>query len=135
MKYLISFILFLCASGLIAYDQLNLGYWSMAPEKRVDQKWQKEVQKAVSSSKKLQTALFLIKSIETTTTDQQFKDLIDKSKLPFTKAQQGKYDLKIQILPWILDMKYGYLIQHELFDEANNKVYEFNSDIEIGRLW
>lgn len=135
MKYIFSFILILCAAGLIAYDQLSLDYWLTPPEQRVDIKWKQEVTKVVRSSKKMQTAIYLIKSIEMVTTDQQFKDLIDKSKVPFKKANKGKYVLKIQIMPWILDMKYGYLIQHELFDETNNKVYEFNSDIEIGRLW
>lgn len=135
MKYFVSFILILCASALIAYDQLSLEYWFTPPEQRVDSKWKSEVEKAVRKSKQMQTAIYLIKSIEMSTTDQQFKDLIDKSKIPFKKANKGKYDLKIQIMPWILDMKYGYLIQHELFDETNNKIYEFNTDIEIGKLW
>lgn len=135
MKYILSFVLFLAAAGLIAYDQYNLEYWLTPPEKRAEVKWQKEVDKMVKQSKKMQTAIYLIKSIEMITTDQQFKELIDKSKIPFQKANKGKYDLKIQIMPWVEDMKYGYVIQHELFDETTNKVFEFSSNVEIGRLW
>lgn len=135
MKYLLSFLLIVGAGALIAYDQYNLEYWLTPPEKRVDAKWEKEVQKIVRESKRMQTAIYLLKDIEMITTDQQFKDLIDKSKVPFKKAKKGKYLLKIQIMPWIEEMEYGYLIQHELFDETNNKVFEFNSDIKIGKLW
>lgn len=135
MKYILSFLLFLSAGALIAYDQLHLEYWMTPPEKRAEVKWQKEVDKMIKQSKKMQTAVYLIKSIELTTTDGQFKELIDKSKVPFKKANKGKYDLKIQIMPWIEEMKYGYVIQHELFDETNNKVFEFSSNIEIGKMW
>ncbi|MCB9072989.1 MAG: hypothetical protein H6623_05165 [Bdellovibrionaceae bacterium] len=135
MKYFLSFILLVGAVGLILFDHYNAEYWLTPPEKRVDTKWQQEVDKVVRETKRLQTAIYLIKDIELTTTDQQFKDLIDKSKVPFHKANKGKYKLKIQIMPWIEDMEYGYLIQHEFFDETNNKVFEFNADIKIGKLW
>jgi hypothetical protein len=135
MKYLLSFILFLAAGALIAYDQFHLEYWMTPPEKRAESKWKSEIEKTLKVSKKLQTAIYLIKSIEMTTTDQQFKDLIDKSKSPFKKANNGKYDLKLQFMPWIEEMKYGYLIQHEFFDETGNKVIEFTSNVEIGKLW
>lgn len=135
MKYVLSFILFLAAGGLIVYDQYNLEYWTTPPEQRAAMKWKAEVDKMLKVSKKLQTAIYLIKSIEMTTTDQDFKDLIDKTKSPFKKANKGKYDLKLQFMPYVEDMKYGYLIQHEFFDESNNKVIEFTSMIEIGKLW
>jgi hypothetical protein len=135
MKYILSFVLILSAGALIAYDQYNLEYWFTPPEQRAEAQWKKEVDKVVRETKKMQTAIYLIKDIQLITTDQQFKDLIDKTKIPFKKAKQGKYTLKIQIMPWIEDMHYGYLIQHEMFDETNNKVMEFNTDIKIGKLW
>lgn len=138
MKYFISFLLFLGATGLVGlhfYEKYDGEYWMTPPEQRAEMKWKAEIQKMLKFDKKLQTAIYLLSEIEMTTTDQSFKDLIDKTKSPFKKAKQGKYVLKIQFMPWIEDMKYGYLIQHEFFDETDNKVNEFTSNVEIGRLW
>lgn len=138
MKYIIGFLFILGALGLTGlhfYEKYDVEYWITAPEKRVDQKWKAELTKMLKFDKKLQTGIHLLSDIQMTTTDQDFKDLIDKSKPPFKKAKNGKYVLKLQFMPWIEDMKYGYLIQHEFFDETDNKVNEFTFNIEIGRLW
>jgi hypothetical protein len=135
MKYFLSFILFISAAGLLAYDHFNIGYWMLAPEKRVDMKWAYELEKIESKDAEIKTAMLLLKDWKMVTTDQQFKDLIDKTHFPFRKSSKGRYTLQIQIMPWIEDMKYGYLIQHELYDSKNNKIREFNLTFDIGRLW
>lgn len=135
MKVLLSFLLFVGAGSLVAYEYFNLSYWRMEPAARVDLKWNREIEKLEAKSAKLKTALLLLKEWKMTTTDQQFKDMIDQSHPPFRQATQGRYTLEIQIMPWIEDMKYGYLIQHELFDSNKNKVDEFNINIDIGYLW
>lgn len=135
MKYFASFVLLFSAAALITYEQMNLKYWLTSPEERVNTKWKQDIENTVRVSKKLNTAIHLIKKIELTVTDSQFQSLITKSKIPFKKTDNGKYTLKIQVMPWIEDMNYGYLIQHEFFDETQNKVFEFNSNIDIGKLW
>jgi hypothetical protein len=135
MKYFLSFLLLLCAGGLIAFDHFNVSYWMLAPEKRVDMKWAYEVEKVEAKSPEIKTALLLLKDWKMATTDQQFKVLIDKSHAPFRKATKGGYTMEIQIMPWIEDMKYGYMIQHELFDSQNNKIKEFTVNFDIGYLW
>jgi hypothetical protein len=135
MRILLVFLLFVSAGAFIAYDYFDISYWRTPPEVRVDQKWSAEIQKVMSKSKKTSKELQLLKSFDMVTTDQQFKDLIDKSHPPFRRSTKGSYVLKIQIMPFVEDMKYGYLIQHEIFDKDNNKVDEFNTNIEIGFLW
>ena len=135
MRFFAGILLILGAIGLFSYQHFNLHYWMMKPEARVDMKWNYEVQKIEAQSNKIKTALLLLKDWQMSTTDQQFKDLIDKSHVPFHKSTQGRYTMKIQFMPWIEDMKYGYVIEHEIFDLNNNKVYEFSSNIEIGFLW
>ncbi len=135
MKVLLGFLLFVSAVGLIAYDHYNISYWKTPPATRAAQKWQREIDTITAKSAKIKTAFQLLKTIEQTTTDQQFKDMIDSTRSPFKTVKNGTYTLKLQYMPWIEEMKYGYLIQHELFDTANNKVIEFNTNIEIGKLW
>lgn len=135
MKFIIGFFLIAIASGLIAYEQLNLSYWRKAPEIRASEKWKNEIEKISSRNAKLKTALLLLAKIDQSTTDQQFKEMIDQTPSPFKVAQKGKYTLKLQFMPWIEEMKYGYLIQHELFDVSGNKVSEFNVNVDIGKLW
>lgn len=135
MKYFLSLALLFCAATLIAYEHYNLGYWTLAPEKRVDIRWAYEIEKIESKDAEIKTALLLLQDWKMRTTDQQFKELIDKSHLPFRKSSKGRYHLEIQIMPWIENMKYGYLIQHELFDSQNNKIKEFAINFDIGHLW
>lgn len=135
MKFVFGFIMVVLATALIAYDQLNVSYWQKAPEIRAGEKWKSEIVKVVSKNSKLKTALLLLSKIEQTTTDQQFKDMIDHTPSPFKVVEKGAYKLKLQFMPWIEEMKYGYLIQHELFDVSGNKVSEFNVNIDIGKLW
>jgi hypothetical protein len=135
MKFIIGFVLIALASALVAYDQLNIAYWQKAPELRASETWKREIEKISSRNAKLKTALLLIGKIDQSTTDQQFKEMIDKTPSPFKVVQKGKYTLKLQFMPWIEEMKYGYLIQHELFDGNGNKVSEFNVNVDIGKLW
>lgn len=135
MKVLIGFLLIVSSAGLIAYDHYNISYWRTPPALRAANQWKREIEKITSKSAKIKTAFLLLKTIEQTTTDQQFKEMIDSTKSPFKTVKNGTYTLKLQFMPWIEEMKYGYLIQHELFDAANNKVVEFNTNIEIGKLW
>ena len=59
MKYILSFILFLAAGALIAYDQYNLEYWMTPPEKRAETKWKSESKKPLKFQRncKLQSTL------------------------------------------------------------------------------
>ncbi len=135
MKFIFGFFLIVFATALVAYDQFNISYWQKAPEIRAGEKWKYEIQKVSAQNAKLKTALLLLAKIDQTTTDQQFKEMIDKTPSPFKATPKGKYSLKLQFMPWIEEMKYGYLIQHELFDSNGNKVSEFNVNVDIGKLW
>lgn len=135
MKFVFGFLLVVFASGLMSYEYFNLSYWQQAPSSRASEKWKSEIEKIFAKNAKLKTALLLLAKIEQTTTDQQFKEMIDATRSPFKIVNKGSYILKLQFMPWIEDMKYGYLIQHELFDLQGNKVSEFNVNIDIGKLW
>jgi hypothetical protein len=135
MKILFGFLLIVLAGAIVAYEHFDISYWQTPPAVRASNQWKIEVEKVTNKSKQLKTALQLIKKIEQKTTDQQFKDMIDATTSPFRTVNNGTYDLKLQFMPWIEDMKYGYLIQHELFDSKGNKVSEFNVNVDIGRLW
>ncbi len=135
MKILFGFLLIVFAGGLVAYDHYDLAYWQTPPHVRASRKWKWEVEKVTKKSAQLKTALLLLSKIEQTTTDQQFKDMIDQTVSPFKSVQKGSYTLKLQFMPWIEEMKYGYLIQHELLDSKGNKISEFNINIDIGKLW
>lgn len=135
MKILFGFILIQLAVLLAAYEHFHIGEWLVPPAARAAKKWKSEVVKNMSKSKTLQASLPSLYKIEQTTTDQQFKDMIDATASPFHIAAGGNYLLKLQFMPWMEDMKYGYVIQHEVFDVTGNKVSEFNVNIDIGRLW
>ncbi len=136
MRFLIVFFLLSTAAGLLAYEHFNISYWRLSPSKRTELIWKSEIDKITKKSPELRKPLLLLKEIEMTTSDQQFKDLIDQTRSPFSKSLKGSYTLKLQFMPWIENMKYGYLIQHEIYDtNTQNKLKEFTININIGYLW
>lgn len=135
MKSFVGYLLFIGSIGIALYAYFDVGYWQTSPSVRASHKWQKEIHRLETQSPKLKTALLLIAKIEQQTTDQQFKPMIDATVSPFKTTPKGVYTLKLQFMPWMEDLKYGFLIQHELFDHNMNKVTEFNVNFEIGKLW
>jgi hypothetical protein len=135
MRYFLGTLLVIGALGLGAFNFFNVSYWMKKPEVRADAKWALEIEKLNARSPKIKTALLLLKDWQMTTTDQQFKELIDKAHPPFRKVQNGRYFMQLNIMPWMEDMKYGYVIEHEIFDSNKNKAHEFSINIEIGKLW
>lgn len=135
MKFVFGIFLVVFAGSLVGYEYFDISYWQKAPSARASEKWQNEIEKISAKNAKLKTALLLLAKIEQSTTDQQFKEMIDATRSPFKTVSKGTYVLKLQFMPWIEEMKYGYLIQHELFDLQGNKVSEFNVNIDIGKLW
>ena len=136
MRFLIVFFLLSTAAGLLAYEHFNISYWRLSPSMRTELIWKSEIDKITKKSPELRKPLLLLKEIEMTTSDQQFKDLIDQTRSPFSKSLKGSYTLKLQFMPWIENMKYGYLIQHEIYDtNTQNKLKEFTININIGYLW
>ena len=135
MKIIFGFLLIQVSALLAMYEYYHLGQWLTPPPVRASQKWKHEAEKVVRTSKSLQASLSSLGKIEQTTTDQQFKEMIDSTQSPFKVVAGGNYTLKLQFMPWMEDMKYGYVIQHEIFELTGNKIAEFNVNIEIGRLW
>lgn len=135
MKILLAFLLFVGAAGLFSYEYFNGRYWLMSPPERVDMKWSYEIAKITAKDRKLATALQLLKDFKITTSDPQFKYLIDESHPPFRKSTKGVYLLDIHINPWMEERKYGYMITHQLIDASGNTLTEFTININIGYLW
>lgn len=136
MRIFLAVLLFVAAGSFIAYDYFNIAYWTTPPEKRLMMKWEEEVGKVMGRSKQIRMELQLVKQIEMTITDPQFVEFVDKVKKPYSKSEKGIYLLHVQIIPSIDEMKYGFDIQHEIFDTRdNNKIDEFGFSINVGKLW
>lgn len=143
MRVLLGFLLIVGAAGVIAYDQYNIKELIKPPEIRMAEKWQKEVMKEAAKSKQLKTALFLVKESNVTLTEQFFIDLVEKAKAhmakkkmqPFIKTKKGVYKLEIQVMPFIEDMEYGFVIQHSFIDYNGNTQFEFTINVDVGKLW
>lgn len=143
MRVLLGFLLIVGAAGVIAYDQYNIKELIKPPEIRMSEMWQRQVKMEAAKSKQIKTALFLVKEYNVTLTEQFFIDLVEKSKShmilnkmqPFTKTNKGVYKLEIQVMPFIEEMQYGFVIQHSFIDTNGNTQYEFTINVDVGRLW
>ena len=54
---------------------------------------------------------------------------------PFRATNPKGYILKISITRWIDKSEYGYVIQHELFDQDDDKLHEFGRTYKVGYIF
>jgi len=133
MLRFLSGILLVIAAGLLLYIKYPVGYYFQPKQDRLYDIWNKDFNK-LSQDKKFADVFKNIGKIEVHFTDPQVATEFERFNIPF-KASKGKpYTLKISVTRWIEKQKYGFVIQHELFDNTDDKIYEFGRTYEVGLI-
>ena len=68
-------------------------------------------------------------------TDPQVADEFSEFKAPFKTSDSSGYILKLNITRWIHKNRYGFVIDHEIFDQSDDKVYEFGRTYHVGFIF
>lgn len=131
----LSGVLFITAALIFAYLSSPIPFYRLPKQTRLYNVWKEDLNK-LSLQKDFKNVFNNISKIEVHFTDPQVAEEFTDFKTPIHKgaAPQG-YTLKIGITRWIEKNNYGFVIQHELFDLNDDKIYEFGRTYKIGLIF
>lgn len=137
MNRIVGFLVFVCGVLLFAAATMPVQFYMKPRVKRVESLWQKDFHE-LSRRKDFADFTKKIKRIEITYPDPQVATELEDMTTPFTENNTGTLLLRIQILRWIDENQYGYVVQHEIFDieeGVEEKIFEFGRTYKVGIFW
>lgn len=132
VRFISGFTLIL-AAGILIYVNFPIDFYMKPAQERLFIVWQRDFAK-LSQDKKFAKTFSQLSKIEINFTDPQVAEEFDNFKTPFKVGKSPGYVLKISITRWIEKGEYGFIVQHEIFDEADDKLYEFGRTYKIGLI-
>lgn len=135
MRIALGILLLLGGVGFATYGYYDLEQWRLSPPQRLTERWAQSVVREENRNAKLKTALMLIKDWKVIAPEPYFLDLIQAATPPFRKTPRGAYRMEIELIPWVEEMTYGFIIQHGLIDSQGNLTHEFSINVEVGKVW
>ena len=136
-QHMIKFISGLClilAAGILVYIKTPLQYYSTPKQERLYQLWKKDFEKLKQDPKFAKVFVNLSK-VEVHFSDPQVAEEFEEFRTPFKESINTGYVLRINITRWIEKREYGFVIQHELFDQTDDKIYEFGRTYKVGLIF
>ncbi len=134
MRFLSGLLLILAASGILLFIS-PLKYYMSPKQDRLYTLWQQDLSK-LNKDSKFSKVFNNLSKVEIHFTDPQVAEEFSNFKTPFHSNSQGQgYILKISITRWIEEKEYGFVVQHELFDQQNDKMYEFGRTYKVGLIF
>lgn len=131
-RFLSGFLLLLAAGGLI-YSQFPVDYYMKPKQMRLYDVWKADIDK-LSQNEKFADVFKNVGKIEVHFTDPQVATEFEEFHIPFKPSEGKPYILRISVTRWIEKTSYGFVVQHELFDETDDKIYEFGRTYKIGLI-
>ncbi len=110
-------------------------YYTTPKQERLYDLWKQDFKK-LSQDPKFGKVFNNLSKVEVHFTDPQVAEEFSEFQTPFTESrgQQG-FILKISITRWMEAKEYGFVIQHELFDQSEDKIYEFGRTYKVGLIF
>ena len=131
-RFILGFLL-IASSFSILYSHFPVDQYLKPKQVRLYNDWQKDISK-LSQNQQFADMLSQISNVEIHFTDPDIAEEFDDFRAPFKEDKTQSYLLKISITRWIDQNRYGFVVQHELFDDTENKIYEFISHRERRRV-
>jgi hypothetical protein len=121
------------AAFMIAYSQFPVGYYLTPKQERLYQIWKTDLDK-LSNDPKFAKIFQNLSQVDVHFTDPQVATEFEEFRTPFSAAEGRAYILKISITRYIEKQEYGFVVQHELFDQNEDKIYEFGRTYKVGLI-
>lgn len=134
MKKLITVFCIYIAASLLVYQSPQVQFYKKPRYERLYTLWKNDL-KQLEKKPEFQKVLLNIGEVELDFTDPQVADELDALKVPFKKNEGASFKLKVGIIRWISGNQYGYILQHEIFDVSDDKIYEFGRTYKVGFIW
>ena len=130
MRFIVGLFFILAAVGLVSFAS-PLSFYLKPKQERLVKLWQQDIAK-LQSNAEFSQAFSNLSGIEIYFTEPEVADEFENFPTPFSTQAGGTYLLKVSITRWIEPRHYGFVVQHELFDQNDNKVFEFGRTYRIG---
>ena len=133
LRFLSGFVLIFSALTLL-YAKSPLKFYMKPKQERLYQLWNKDFQE-LTKDKKFAKVFSQLGKVEIHFTDPQVANEFEEFKTPFHTKASHPYFLKVSITRWIEHNRYGFIVQHELFDSSEDKIYEFGRTYTVGLIF
>jgi hypothetical protein len=126
-------LVFIVAAGGLLYSQFPLAYYLQPKQDRLLGHWKSDI-KTLSQNQEFAKIFKKVGKVEVHFTDPQVATEFERFHTPFSPVEGQPLILRISVTRWIEKREYGFLVQHELFDETDDKIYEFGRIYKIGLI-
>jgi hypothetical protein len=132
---LIAVFLFLCAAvALISGLAPTLKFLALPPPQKFYSAWEKDLD-LLGNTKTLPSQWNDIGEIQVETNNSVVEAWLNKSP-PIKKNPKGTVKLKILVVHWIQDYRYGVMIQYTLVDaKSDNMLTQFGRTLKLGYVY
>lgn len=127
----ISGFLFIFAACVLVFVTAPLELVMQTKQERLSRAWQNDFDQ-LSKDPKFAKVFANLSKVDVHFTDPQVAEEFKNFKTPFRVSNPEGFILKIDVTRWIEPKEYGFVIQHELFDQSDDKLYEFGRTYKIG---
>ena len=122
------------AAGLLIFLSPQVQFYMKPRHQRLYNLWKSDIDRLQQNAdfKKL---MLNIDDVELGFSDPQVSEELDLLQVPIKKTQGTNLHMKVEVIRWIDKNDYGYVLQHEIFDSTENKIYEFGRTYKVGIIW
>lgn len=133
VRFIVGFLLIASAFFLVSKSP-KVQFYMNPPEQRLFLLWQKDIEK-LYKDEKFKKAFKYIAKVEIHFTDPDVAEEFSNFKSPFKTGGSSGYILRVNVTRWIQKNQYGFVIQHDIFDQNEDKVYEFGRTYQVGFIF
>lgn len=134
MTKLISILCLFFAASLLIFMSPQVQFYRGSKSQRLYSLWDRDIEK-LKSDKEFKKMFLNLNEVELTFTDPQVSNELDELKTPIKTTDGTSLKLKVAVIRWIDKNRYGYVLQHEVFDSNDDKIFEFGRTYKIGFIW
>lgn len=134
MRQFLAGLFLVTAAGLLIYLKSPVSYYMKPKQERLFMLWSADLEQ-MNKNQQFQKVFSNIAKVEVHFTDPQVAEEFSDFKTPFKSRPENTYLLKISVTRWIERSEYGFVIQHELFDNTEDKLYELGRTYRVGLIF
>ena len=127
-------LLLIAGAGFLVFKSPKVQFYIKPKQQRLFIAWQKDIEN-LYRDQKFRKVFKHISKIEVHFTDPEVAEEFTDLKTPFKANDSTGYILKLSITRWIQKNEYGFVIQHEIFDQSEDKIYEFGRTYQVGFVY
>jgi|GEM_PF-2972528 len=138
MTKFVGSIIILGAIAMMVNLTLPIAFYLSPRTERLQGLWDKDFGQVIEKNKKMEKLFANIRDYEFSFSDPQVSEEIGDLELPIELNQEGPLIMSIEVIRWIEKNRYGYILQHDVFDTTSGepqKIFEFSRNYRIGFFW